>query len=191
MKKLQLVAGIFCAAILFSSCARDYHLELVGHYKPNTSVVKNSATQPASHSEKIIQPLPGQNENEDVASATETQPDLKLVQSPLQQSSSISLTEKKKQKFDRKLEKIEVKMEKQVVQSGKQIQQQVQKNLEVRTGDQLLCAIISIFIPPLGVALYEEDITSHFWIDLLLTILLYVPGLIYALIIILGGVHSD
>lgn len=49
----------------------------------------------------------------------------------------------------------------------------------------LLLVIITILIPPLGVALYENGITTNFWIDLLLTLLFYVPGLIFALIIIL------
>ncbi len=52
--------------------------------------------------------------------------------------------------------------------------------------NQLLSAIIAIFIPPLGVALYEGAITMNFWIDLILTLLFYLPGLIYALIVILA-----
>ncbi|MEO5673531.1 MAG: YqaE/Pmp3 family membrane protein [Chitinophagales bacterium] len=50
----------------------------------------------------------------------------------------------------------------------------------------MLYVIVAIFLPPLAVALYEEGITGHFWLDLLLTLLFYLPGLIYALIIILG-----
>ena len=194
MKKLQLIASIFCLSVLLSSCARNYHLELVGHYKPNTDVAKKSAAIP---SEKAVQSISQQNENESEASATESQPDLTLVQLPPQQASSPKLTEKQQQKFDKKLEKVKTKVEKQVSQNGQQIQQHEQSNYNsgkktsLSTGDQLLCAIISIFIPPLGVILYEEDITVHFWIDLLLTILFYLPGLIYALIIILGGVHHD
>src|ERR1043165_5878981 len=179
MKKLQLVACIFCIAILFCSCARNYHLELVGHYKPNTDVAKKSTS---ASSEKIVQSLPSQNENGTQASASESQLDLITEKSPAQENSTNTLTEKQQQKFDKKLEKVKVKVEKKVSQSGKQIQQHDQSNNNSgeksnwSTGDQLLCAIISIFIPPLGVILYEEDITIHFWIDLLLTILFYLPG---------------
>jgi uncharacterized membrane protein YqaE (UPF0057 family) len=196
MKKLQLAAGILCLAILLSSCARNYHLELVGHYKPNTDVALKSATPPASHSEEEIQPLSSQNENEGVVSANETQPDLKLLESQLQKAPSTPLTDKQQQKFEKKFEKVKAKIEKQTAQSGKQIQQHSKLNDNAEhisgfsTGNQLLCAIISVFIPPLGVLLYEGELTSHFWIDLLLTILFYLPGLIYALIIILGGVHD-
>jgi len=51
----------------------------------------------------------------------------------------------------------------------------------------LLLVIIAILLPPLAVALHEGGINSRFWIDLLLTLLFYLPGLVYALIIILGN----
>ncbi len=43
--------------------------------------------------------------------------------------------------------------------------------------------ILSILIPPLGVAL-EVGLTKHFWINLVLTLLGYVPGLVHAVYII-------
>ena len=52
--------------------------------------------------------------------------------------------------------------------------------------DTLLLVIICIFIPPLAVFLHQGEINSKFWISLLLTLLFYVPGLIYSLITILG-----
>jgi uncharacterized membrane protein YqaE (UPF0057 family) len=49
----------------------------------------------------------------------------------------------------------------------------------------LLAIIFAILIPPLGVAIYE-GITTRFWISLLLTILFFVPGMIYALLVVCG-----
>jgi len=46
---------------------------------------------------------------------------------------------------------------------------------------RILCAII---LPPLGVFL-QVGIGLHFWLNILLTILGYVPGIIHALWIIL------
>lgn len=46
--------------------------------------------------------------------------------------------------------------------------------------------IISILIPPLGMYLHDEDITNRFWISLILTILGWLPGVIYTLYIILS-----
>ncbi len=45
----------------------------------------------------------------------------------------------------------------------------------------ILCAI---FIPPLGVGLMY-GINSYFWIDLILTLLFFFPGMIFALIVVL------
>ncbi|WP_233752730.1 YqaE/Pmp3 family membrane protein [Flavilitoribacter nigricans] len=49
----------------------------------------------------------------------------------------------------------------------------------------LLLVILAILLPPLAVGIYEGGLTSRFWISLLLTLLFYLPGLIYALIVIL------
>ncbi len=51
--------------------------------------------------------------------------------------------------------------------------------------DLLLLVIVTILIPPLGMALYD-GLSTRFWISLLLTLLFYVPGLIYTLVVILG-----
>ena len=50
----------------------------------------------------------------------------------------------------------------------------------------LLLVIIAILLPPLAVYLHQGEINGKFWLDLLLTLLLYVPGLIYALVLILN-----
>lgn len=51
--------------------------------------------------------------------------------------------------------------------------------------DLLLIIIITILIPPLGMFLFEGDFTDRVLISLLLTLLFYLPGLIYTLIVIL------
>lgn len=49
----------------------------------------------------------------------------------------------------------------------------------------LLLVILAILIPPLAVGIYEGGLTNRFWISLLLTLLFFLPGMIYALIVIL------
>lgn len=44
--------------------------------------------------------------------------------------------------------------------------------------------ILAIFIPPLGVFL-QVGLGLHFWLNIVLTILGYIPGIIHALYIIL------
>ncbi|MFU8865980.1 MAG: YqaE/Pmp3 family membrane protein [Rhodobacterales bacterium] len=43
--------------------------------------------------------------------------------------------------------------------------------------------IIAVILPPLGVFL-QEGLGKHFWINILLTILGYVPGIVHAVYII-------
>ena len=59
------------------------------------------------------------------------------------------------------------------------------KNGEPST-NTLLLVILAILLPPLAVYLHEGEINTKFWIDLLLTILFFIPGVIYALIVVLG-----
>ncbi|HWC54712.1 MAG TPA: YqaE/Pmp3 family membrane protein [Chitinophagaceae bacterium] len=61
------------------------------------------------------------------------------------------------------------------------------KNGNSGSDNTVLLAILAILLPPLAVYLYEGEINNRFWIDLLLTLLFWLPGVIYALIIILGG----
>ncbi len=51
--------------------------------------------------------------------------------------------------------------------------------------NQVLLVILAIILPPLAVYLHEGVINNKFWLDLVLTILGFLPGIIYALIVIL------
>jgi uncharacterized membrane protein YqaE (UPF0057 family) len=51
----------------------------------------------------------------------------------------------------------------------------------------LLLVILAILLPPLAVYLHQGEINSKFWIALLLTLLFWLPGVIYALVVILGS----
>jgi uncharacterized membrane protein YqaE (UPF0057 family) len=51
----------------------------------------------------------------------------------------------------------------------------------------VLLAILAILLPPLAVYLHQGEINSKFWIDLLLTIIFWLPGVVYALIVIFGN----
>jgi uncharacterized membrane protein YqaE (UPF0057 family) len=51
----------------------------------------------------------------------------------------------------------------------------------------VLLVILAILLPPLAVALHEHGINGKFWLSLLLTLLFWLPGVIYALIVVLGN----
>jgi len=54
--------------------------------------------------------------------------------------------------------------------------------------DQTLLIILCILLPPLAVYLKEDEINSKFWISILLTLLFWIPGIIYALLVVFDEV---
>ena len=53
-----------------------------------------------------------------------------------------------------------------------------------KSATKILAVIVALFFPPVGLAIHE-GVTNRFWICLILTILLFLPGMIYALYFIL------
>lgn len=51
-------------------------------------------------------------------------------------------------------------------------------------GGDILRIILSIILPPVGVFL-EVGLTTHFWINVVLTLFGWIPGIIHALWVIL------
>lgn len=52
----------------------------------------------------------------------------------------------------------------------------------------IIALIFAILLPPLGVFLHQGEINTKFWISLILTLLGYVPGQVYAVLVVLGVV---
>lgn len=50
----------------------------------------------------------------------------------------------------------------------------------------VLLAILAVLLPPLAVGLHEHALNGKFWLSVLLTLLFWLPGVIYALIVVLG-----
>ena len=51
------------------------------------------------------------------------------------------------------------------------------------TGGDILRIILAILLPPLGV-FFQVGLGLHFWLNILLTILGYIPGIVHAVYII-------
>lgn len=58
------------------------------------------------------------------------------------------------------------------------------KNGEHIDDNKLLAIIFAILIPPVGVVLHENKVTTKFWISLLLTFIFWLPGMIYSLLVV-------
>lgn len=59
-----------------------------------------------------------------------------------------------------------------------------QKNGYSIDDNRLLTIIFAILLPPIGVVLYENEVTTKFWISLLLSFILWLPGMIYSLLVV-------
>ena len=51
--------------------------------------------------------------------------------------------------------------------------------------EKILKIVLSIFLPPVA-AYWQVKLTTHFWINLVLTILLGIPGIVHALWLVLA-----
>ncbi len=52
--------------------------------------------------------------------------------------------------------------------------------------NKALLIILAILLPPLAVGLHEGEVNKRFWIDLILWLIFILPGIIYALVVILS-----
>jgi len=194
MKKNQLIVSVFSLAILFSSCSRQYDLQFAGHYKPNTTSVTKEKTSIVSSRNDEMQPLSVPSSGVTASVSSDYSPtDLKKLNQVKQNTSAVTaLNDKQQRKMETVTKKIENQIEKNKAKIEKLQKQSSnlnsnQSSIQKLTDDnKVLYAILGFLIPPLGVGLYEDGITVHFWIALVLMLCFWLPGAIYALIIILG-----
>jgi uncharacterized membrane protein YqaE (UPF0057 family) len=106
------------------------------------------------------------------ASTPATEPDPATVKAALSEFSSLSKKEKKERIHEAKKVLKQYKADK---KAG--------KAAETST---VLLVILAILLPPLAVYLHEGEINNRFWLSILLTLLFWIPGVIYALIVVLG-----
>jgi len=106
------------------------------------------------------------------SSSSSTEPDRGVVKSAVAAFNSLS----------RKERKMKIKESKSAIKEFKA----AKKAGNEPSTNTLLLVILAILLPPLAVYLHEGVINTKFWISLLLTLLFWLPGVIYALIVILG-----
>ena len=105
--------------------------------------------------------------------APTTEPDPAKVKAALEEFRSLSKKEKKARI-------------KEVKKEMKSFKKERRHGQEPST-NTLLLVILCILLPPLAVYLHQGEINNKFWISLLLTLLFWLPGVIYALIVVLGA----
>lgn len=129
------------------------------------AIVLNLSTASASAVETTV----STGETAKSASSTVTMDDA-VVNDAMSQFKSLS-------RVDRKAKLKEV----------KSLMKEYKANKATATGstDKVLLAILAILLPPLAVYLHEGTTNSTFWISVLLTLLFWIPGVIFALITVL------
>jgi uncharacterized membrane protein YqaE (UPF0057 family) len=110
------------------------------------------------------------------ASVPTTEPDPAVVKSAVEEFKGLS-------RKDRKLRVKEAKKAIKQFKADKRAGKEPSENT-------VLLVILAILLPPLAVYLHQGEINTKFWISLLLTLLFWLPGVIYALIVILGDSNS-
>jgi uncharacterized membrane protein YqaE (UPF0057 family) len=110
-------------------------------------------------------------------SAPASEPDPAVVKAAVKEFKSLSRKERKTRVKEVKKALKQFKAEK---RAGKE-----------PSDNTILLVILAILLPPLAVYLHEGEINTRFWISLILTLLFWLPGVIYALIIVLGDSKSD
>src|SRR6266487_6417670 len=108
------------------------------------------------------------------AAQPKAEPDSMTVENAMKEFKSLSRHERKERIKEAKKQLKEFKKEK---REGK---------ADEPGTNTILLVILAILLPPVAVWVHQGEINSKFWIDLLLTLLFYLPGLIYALIVILS-----
>ena len=59
-------------------------------------------------------------------------------------------------------------------------------DMQQETNVNVVALVLALLLPPLGVYIHQGEINEKFWISLLLTLLFYVPGQIYSVLVVLG-----
>lgn len=110
-------------------------------------------------------------------STPSNEPDPAVVKAAVEEFKSLSRKERKARIKDVKKALRQFKAEK---RAGKE-----------PSDNTVLLVILAILLPPLAVYLHEGEVNTRFWISLVLTLLFWLPGVIYALIVVLGDKNAN
>ncbi|HKP32433.1 MAG TPA: YqaE/Pmp3 family membrane protein [Chitinophagaceae bacterium] len=120
----------------------------------------------------LVSPVLAASTSEPVPASNPSEPTPSEVKAALHEFKSLSKKERKARVKDAKRELKKFKAEK--------------RNGKEPSDNTVLLVILAILLPPLAVYLHEGEINNKFWISLILTLLFWIPGVIYALIVVLS-----
>lgn len=197
MKKLNLILVVLLA-IMYSSCTVEkrqymsgYHVEW--HHKNKDIKGKGQeeslekAAAIAEKSTEEIAAVESFESNSTPAVAANT--DFVAEKAASEKAEARNVIQKAKYKAlvkmaDRVVPETTVKMATQMKSESTSINA-IQSASESSATDELLLIVLAIFLPPLAVYLYEGSWTKRCTVNLILSLLCGIPGIIHALIVIL------
>ncbi len=203
-KTFTYLSLIITAVVIFSSCAQRSGFQAsesnYDGYKLEDGNYKKSKVLAVKPSVETIEELAQSNENNENETVTASLNDnyipvtheKELETASLKQNTKAQKTEVKselKQKVTREEKKELRKSLKNLrknpaSEEAKTFRDRLKDKLTRGSDEDLLLIILCIILPPLAVYLFEGDITTNFWIDLVLTILGWLPGIVYAFVVI-------
>lgn len=184
--KITTIATILITLTIgLTSCSKQYNLTLIKkNYRAN-DLAQNKKTQSLQVIEQKKINLGNESKNMELVNVT------KPIQTPvivnqtgdLMVSSSIA---KDESGIDKNLYSYDAKFKSYYPEFNDNSSNESKKS-EYHNGreDFFLYIVLAIFLPPVCVGLWEGGFTFDFWIDLILTFCFWIPGVIYALIVIL------
>ena len=195
MKKMILgTVAIFVASLFLVSCSSES--DVLGSFSKR-KYLKNFKEKKVKYEDKV--------EDVELASVKQVQVEDLMI------NKSVELTAVENNiepiVFSKKEQKIAIKSVKKEMRDWNKYNRTVKENFLVynnkagemydafnkvtvnsRQVDDVVLIILGIFIPPLAVYLYEGTVTANFWVDLLLTLLFWIPGIVFAMLVMFAGV---
>ncbi|MGL4598099.1 MAG: YqaE/Pmp3 family membrane protein [Bacteroidia bacterium] len=195
MKNIFSLLVVAIAAFAFTSCSTDLRVEkrryndgwYVHHSskKQSTNVAKEN-TVTATENAVVAQ--------EETTTSTSAEPTLSpanttqetpavAAQTTKSEKTSLAKTAKKPE-----VKKVAEKKNSPIKNTVAKIKKATKENAPATSDDKFILAIIlAIFFPCIGVLIWEGDITTNFWVALLLMFLFWLPGIIFAILVITGN----
>ena len=192
MNKLKYTLGIIALISVFASCSVEkrvhrngYHVEWHGRNKQ----VEQTASQPTDKDLAIVEN--DAQKDPEVQSIAIPQPTLEHAAAPVEIEKEVKSDLAKNIPTKRQARKEAMQSLTHASKSNlwnghkAELSHSIDAAETDSQTDQLVCVIVALFLPFLGVYLYQGDITQDFWITLILSLLFYFPGLFYGLYVIL------
>jgi uncharacterized membrane protein YqaE (UPF0057 family) len=196
MKTINYLVALIAGMALLASCSvekrvhRDgYHVEWHGknRMEKNTNVDRNEMAQQTNEEKKEISNGATSNVSKvEKPLTSETIKISELTKAEVQTPAVEHKNKPKKREAIRAISQLKEAMDKSAATSVSRMDNTENGNEgHSSQADIIVCVIFAILIPPLGVYLFQEEITTDFWITLLLTLLFWL-GALYALYVILA-----